>query len=265
MPASPYAKVLASINGGATASGGIVVPASATVQLSGVNTASWLNQLWEIYEYPVGFTAPAGWSTAANGSIYSTAVTPPQFTLPAISLWGKFFVRLTVNGGILNGALAGPGSPQPLIDIATALTMLSPNGLVDTGYLEANQFDSLRQWSGEMKRNWRKIDSLLVSILPSIITTNTTLAAVAFQVVRVNTSGGAIVLTTPTAMPVGAVIIVVDDTRSISSTNTLSFSDQGSLTWQDPDSPNAALVSTITFTATRNLTWTKGDTFFEAS
>src|SRR5688572_24844570 len=98
MPTPPYAKVLVSVNGGATVSGGIEVPSGATIQLSGENVSYWSQQRWEIYEYPEGWATPSGWSAAENGTIFSTSVTPAAFTLPAnTALWGKWFIRLAIN------------------------------------------------------------------------------------------------------------------------------------------------------------------------
>ena len=93
--APPFAQARVSLNGGASAVGGITAAGGDVVQLSATSTVAWRTQKWEIYEYPAGFALPSGWSADANGSYYSYAVTPAPFTLPAISsLWGKWMLRL---------------------------------------------------------------------------------------------------------------------------------------------------------------------------
>lgn len=159
MPTSPYAKILMSVDGGAAVSGGQTITGSNSVQLSGENTSFWTSQLWEIYEYPDGFACPTGW-TNINGIYQSNEVVPDPISIPnPATLWGKFLFRLTVNGGLLNGEYHGPSDTQPLVDEASAVETVSPNiGLTDVGYGESNQFDSFRQWVGELKKTLRAID-----------------------------------------------------------------------------------------------------------
>lgn len=157
MPTPPYAKALVSVNGGGVQSGGVVVAGGATIAFSGENTAQWSNQKWELYWYPTDFSAPAGWSTDANGVIFSTAVTPPSFTLPALAAatgWGKYMLRLTVNAGLL-GLL-------PIIDESLALRMLSPKGQTGLGFNETSQFGGARkQVAGELETTLRAIEANL--------------------------------------------------------------------------------------------------------
>lgn len=157
MPATPFAQIQYTVDGGGLLSGANIVTGANVIQPSGVNTGAWLNQLWEIYEYPVGFSVPASWSNV-NGVYQSTAVTPPPFTLLSNSIWGKYLMRLTVNQGLLNGLYAGPGSPQPLVDISSALHVLSLKGTHDVCFGETNQFDAFRQWVGELKASLRALD-----------------------------------------------------------------------------------------------------------
>jgi hypothetical protein len=158
MPTVPYAKALVSVNAAATTSGGIVVPGAATIALTGENTAQWSSQRWEIYSYPSDFTAPAGWSTDANGVIFSTAVAPTAFALPALAAatgWGKYMVRLTVNGGLTGGK-----ADATLIDEGTALRMTSTRGLRGLGFNETTQFGGAReQYAAELNAALRAIEA----------------------------------------------------------------------------------------------------------
>lgn len=150
MPTTPYAKILVSVNGGGNTSGGLTVPSAATIVLSPESTVGWgPSPKWEIYGFPSGYTAPAGWSTDGTGVIFYTGVTPPGFTLPAAATrWGKWMLRLTVNGNI--------------IDEATALSMLSPlKSLRDIGIREGAQFGgALGQWIAELQADLRIIEAI---------------------------------------------------------------------------------------------------------
>lgn len=163
MPQAPYALLRASINGGAVTTGGITVPASATVQLSADPSASVGANLYkyEIYGYPTGFTVPAGWSTGASGVyFYNSSSTPPSFTLPSIANWGKFMLRLTLNNAISTNSKVIP--PTQLVDESTALSMLSPNGLADLGLFESNQFNTT--WTPTMQAGLRAIDTAVTAV-----------------------------------------------------------------------------------------------------
>lgn len=162
MSQPPFARLLASVNGGSAISGGLTVPASATIQLSAdpAGTSGVTSYLYQIYGYPVaGFSVPSGWSTDSNGVyFYSAGATPPVFTLPAITSWGKWMLRLTVNNGI---------SPNPtvipitqLVDEMTALDMLSSKGLHDLGTNETTQW-SPHGWVFHQQANLRVYQSLL--------------------------------------------------------------------------------------------------------
>lgn len=156
------AKILVSVNGGANTSGGIDVPSEATIALSGQSTVGWLRQRWEIVDYPEGFTAPAGWLTDANGTIYSLDVVPPAFTLPtAASRWGTYALRLKVNA-----QLDTDEKLEGLLDESTMLSMLSPNGLRDMAAREGLQFCTPttlhKRWVRSYQRNLRALDALMV-------------------------------------------------------------------------------------------------------
>ncbi|MGN6107656.1 MAG: GDSL-type esterase/lipase family protein [Kofleriaceae bacterium] len=159
------AKLLVSLNGGGPSSGGIRGAAVGdTVQLSAQSKAGWgtPTALWEIYGYPDGFACPAGWSvedvsTDPAQVYYYRANTPdpPEFTL---SVWGKYMLRLTSNGGDarLDGAM----------DETTAIDVTSPNGLHDLGRLEGAQFSTTHMWAEDQQENLRKLEGALAAAAP---------------------------------------------------------------------------------------------------
>jgi hypothetical protein len=155
----PSAAARVSINGGANqtiADKPIVAPSAATIAFSSADTSFWTQQRWEIYAYPEGWTAPAGWSTDANGVIYSTATTPSSFTLEAnTTRWGKWGLRLTVNNGLADGV-----ADSSLIDETLAFEVLSQTGLHDLMKYETNQFGD--DWTEQHRANLRAMDELTV-------------------------------------------------------------------------------------------------------
>lgn len=158
MPTTPYAKTLISVNSGATQSTSQTVAGASTIQLSGESVADWSQALWEIYGYPPSWPTPAGWSlNGTTGIISSTAFTPPLITLEsAATRWGKWLVRLTVNGGTKNGT---PNHPDVIAD-TVGWQVLSPAlGLFDVGVLERGQFDSIKWWVGALAASLRLIDT----------------------------------------------------------------------------------------------------------
>ena len=165
MPTAPYTLLKASINGGAASTGGLTATSGQSVQLSADATATLgaRSYRFRIYEFPEGFTQPSGWSTDADGTyFYAAGATPPVFAAPTLPLWGKVLVDLTLNGG---DAGIGPNSNEDMVDRATAIQTLSPNGLEDIAFDEDGQFasgeDIDRQWAGALKRTLRTIDDLL--------------------------------------------------------------------------------------------------------
>lgn len=158
---SPYAKLLMSLDGGSNVFGAQTCAGGVTVQLHGENTAFWDDCLYEIYEYPAGFVCPDDW-TSVNGVYQSsgTAFVPPAFDLDSSSNWGKYLFRLTVNGGMRNGAFAGVADPQPLVYTASCLRVLSPTfGLHGIGFQEGGQFDAQRLYIGELMQMFKAIDA----------------------------------------------------------------------------------------------------------
>jgi hypothetical protein len=118
----------------------------------------WSSQRWELYEYPDGWTVPAGWTEDSTGVYFSTAFSPPSFELPDQSLWGKLLPRLIVNVGS-PGATGVPASQ--LTDTATVVTIPSLSGTPDVAYLEGKQFDARRGWVAALKGIARTIDTAI--------------------------------------------------------------------------------------------------------
>ncbi len=179
MPTTPYAKLLVSVNGGATTSGGITVVAGDTIQLSAESTVGWTQQRYEIWSgmdlFPL--TVPAGWSTDGTTGVffYSTSATPPSFTIPAG--WGKLLLRLRVNDGADNTTLC---------DDSTALQVLSPTGLYDIAWGETSQFSTDEKWISAWREDLRLFEAVIGgSVVPASLTFTATLP------LRVNGGGSA--------------------------------------------------------------------------
>lgn len=170
MPAAPYALVRASLDGGAIQTGGITATGGETCQLSadpaGLSGATQI--LWEILDCPAGFTLPAGWSLASDGSTYRyQGQTPPSFTLLSNANWGKYIFRLTLNGG--GPALTGRETAAQLqaiaalTDLTTAISVPSVDGLLDLAYYERNQFGGVKGWVKDFKTTLRLLQTLITS------------------------------------------------------------------------------------------------------
>lgn len=151
---TPYAKVLVSVNGGANVTGGITVAHSDTIQLTAENTTGWITQKWEIFDYPAGFTAPAGWAADSAGVYFTTAVSPPSFTIPAsTTIWGKWLLRLRVNDALTNSS-----AQSKFTDESTGLRTPSLNGVHGFAPGETNQFAP--NWAADLKGDIKTLDSL---------------------------------------------------------------------------------------------------------
>lgn len=153
MPATPYARLLAAVNGGAPTAGGLTVAVGDVIQLSAESTVGWKQQRYEIYSgaglFPL--TVPAGWSTdgTTGAFFYSTTATPPPFTIPAG--WGKLLLSLRVNDGADDSALYdGAG---------TALLVLPGSGLVDMCWGETTQFSTAEKWMAGWRADLRLINT----------------------------------------------------------------------------------------------------------
>jgi hypothetical protein len=156
MPTPPYARLLVSRNGGAFQTGGIVGAAGDVVQLSSESTVQ-RTTLFEITDYPPSWPTPSGWSLDPSSLIiFFVGLTPPPFTLPALaSYWGKWALRLTVEGGI--GELGAPDASR--VDVTTWVETLSASGLHDIAFGEDTQFN--RNWNAEFKLTLRAIETAL--------------------------------------------------------------------------------------------------------
>lgn len=166
MPTPPYASVLASINGGAASTGAKTVAAGDVVQLSAADSSFWTSQLWQLY-VPTGF-APVGWSVDGAGVYYSTAITPPSFTMPAPeTAWGKVLVVLTVNGGLKNGAIS-----TDVVDSSMAILLKSYAGLEGVSFRETNQFGT--SWPEAGLRDARSIEKAIGHSGATVATTDAT-------------------------------------------------------------------------------------------
>jgi len=157
----PYALVRASINGGANQTGGLTIAGGSTVQLSadpaGLPGVTQLR--WEIFDYPIGFTLPIGWSVDSVGVYFSIAQTPPIFTVAAASLFGIYMLRLTVNSAISDNPEIIP--PSQLVDESTCAEVLALSGLHDTGMNEQGQYSAWKSWLLHLKANWRIINTFI--------------------------------------------------------------------------------------------------------
>jgi hypothetical protein len=213
MPSTPYAKLLVSLNGGATQSGGITTTNAATVQMTAESTAQWdltTPPRWEIYAYPPGWTGPAsGWTTesvaspfggTSNVYVYLGLGPPPVFSLPALPMWGKFLFRLTVQGGVLNGILA-----LQLVDYSTALSIVGPGGMIDWAVGEENQFDTGRAYVAAMQADLRLIDAALAELEDMEETVEAILA-------RITPGSVAPTALTPKTVPTGTSTAVASST-----------------------------------------------------
>lgn len=162
MPATPYAKVLASVGGGAPTSGGLDVAGGSTLDLSAESTVGWKQAVWEFYDYPEGWATPAGWTLRADGVVFYAGFTPPQITMPLASVrWGVWMLRLRVNEQVIDdkNRLAN------LLDDTTAISIASPKGQRDIGARERSHFTTestrLKAWLRSYQRNLRVIEGLL--------------------------------------------------------------------------------------------------------
>lgn len=143
MPTTPFAVATVSKNGGVAASGGITIAAGDDIQFSATNKAGWVNARWEVIG-PEDWVVPAGWTDESGVFVYEGGTEdPPEWTAPAITVWGKWMLTLIVN----NGSKNGEAGHVDMTDTATALSMLSGNGVEGVGVRESTQFSTLRSWA----------------------------------------------------------------------------------------------------------------------
>lgn len=204
-----------SVSGGGQQTGGITVSAGSTIQLSGVNTSLWTSARWEIYGYPPGWATPSGWTLdATTGNIYYTGTTPPLITLPASgsTSWGKWLVRLIVNGGTKNGVaptfdpVTGSYLPNDVIDIASGWQVLEPSTqATEVARFEGTQFGGLARWIGPLQTALRAIISMITGVVQALF--GPTKAQVVSGVERLTTTS-----TTPVSCAGAGIYTMPDNT-----------------------------------------------------
>lgn len=143
------------LNGGAPQTGGVTGAIGDVVQLTAANKSTWSGAArWEICDYPVTFSAPAGWSTDGDGTIYVVGnADPGPFTIAADE-WSKFGFRLTAtDGGVVT------------TDESTALCVPHPTtGVRGIFAGESTQFGGERErWVKDMKADVRALVAALAS------------------------------------------------------------------------------------------------------
>lgn len=165
MPSTPYASIRLATNGGAAVAGTIVAVADDVITCSTLSTVGWktsnLPTIWQITAYPEGWVADTGW-VLNNATLYfeyavggDTGMLPPPITMPsaveiAAGLWGKWKIRLLVNGG-----------GGQLTDWTAGIKVLSQTGLEDVAVYEGFEFDSFRAWVGSYQRAARIWDAAI--------------------------------------------------------------------------------------------------------
>lgn len=189
---TPYAKLLLQRNGGALESGNVVAAHSDVVQLRAESKVGWGYPvaLWELYDFPDGYTLPAGWTLhATTGAYYySGNEDPPSFTLPAsTTLWGKFMPRLYILGG----------TQSTYRDSSTGIKILSPAGLHDVARYETDQFGG---YVNEIQKDLRILESIGGGAYVVTAVKTTTYTAAIGELVRCNASGAGFTVNMPTAV-----------------------------------------------------------------
>lgn len=128
--------------GGAFTSGVVTCAFGNTIRLRLAQTAIERVR-FEIHGYPDGWTAPAGWTLdAVRRVIYFDGPEPPDFTLPADTLWGKWLLRAIVDGN--------------RVDDTSALEITGPGGLHLVAAGEQGQFGGATQgWIKNVNDNFK--------------------------------------------------------------------------------------------------------------
>lgn len=244
---APYAAVLCSVNGGTATSGGQVVTNTGySLAFTAQSTANWTTGLWEIYDYPLSFTNPAGWTYNATSGAWQYAATSGSPNPPAITLqfWGKLSVRLTVNGGF---DPTGVYNPSRMIDASCAVTMASPNGLWDMFAGEGSVFGAFRAWVYDYRRNLRTLDTFLSGVTgapaPQRISaaTGTIVASTYWQSVSLDTTSNTVNATMPAA-PVDGQVVETSDVKGTWQTHAASVTVGSGISIENP----AALGTYVT-------------------
>ena len=208
---APFAAVLCAVNGGTALPGGQVVTNTGySLQISAQSTANWTTALWELYDYPLSFTNPTGWTYNAISGAWQYAATSGSPNPPALTLqfWGKLSVRLTVNGGF---DPTGAYNPARMIDASCAVTMASPNGLWDMFAGEGSVFGAFRAWVYDYRRNLRTLDTFIGGVTgapaPQRLSTNGAIVASTYwQAVSLDTTSNTVLASMPSGVVDGQVV-----------------------------------------------------------
>lgn len=163
MPDPSNIKLTVSIDGGAPilgpVQGGVVVVGNNVVQLGHQNTSGAKKYRFEIYDYPPGFTTPAGWTQDSGQRVmYYMGPTPPSFTIPAAStVWGNWILRLIIDDGVRPSQIFQGETEQAddLIDDSLGLRRAHASGFLDVAFGEKNQIDQLRHAVHALKTDIR--------------------------------------------------------------------------------------------------------------
>lgn len=144
--------------------GGIEVAPTDVLRFRIVDSTGVTSYRYEIFP-PPGMPLPSGWTLGADGyTFYSTSPTPDDVTIPNDGTWGKLLPRLIVNGGKrLNQYQNSLEDAADLIDDSVGIWWPSESGIWDSGYRESDQFDQAQGWMGDIRKNWRILDAIMVA------------------------------------------------------------------------------------------------------
>lgn len=144
------------VNGGAPQTGAVTAAVADTIQLTAASMATWgaSAAMWRIYDFPVGFAVPAGWSTSADGHYYYQGNSdPPAFTVTA-GHQGKYIVDVTAYE-------AG----SAVTDAATSLDVPFSGGFSNIGRAEGAIFGGTRlRWAATLKAALKYLYDSSVSV-----------------------------------------------------------------------------------------------------
>lgn len=247
-------QLLLSLAGGAATHGYQQASFGQSCQPS-LQSSNYQSVRYELYEYPIGFAVPAGWTQDPTTNIYYFApnnptILPTAFNLPASggNTWGWFMFRVRANGNPLvrNADLSPNTSYSPLLtDEATAIVIPSPTtGALGVAYNLFNQYtpDPLRLGGvGPMMQSLRAHDAAIASSGGSTagwvrITAATTLTGTQ-TLVDGDTSGGAFTITMPpTAQLQDGVKFTIADVGSNWATNNLTVAPNAGQALENPAS-----------------------------
>lgn len=154
----------AKLDAGAWTTGAITATYSQTVSMSLASTAGYNGIRWEIYGFPPSWPCPSGWTEDPDNRIYYAVTdgsSPDPWDLPAAGTWGKWLLA------------AYPTGDTSARDIATAIEIVSPNGLHATPAHEGAQFGgSYEAWGKHVEVNWRTVDAGLGGAAVAILAAN---------------------------------------------------------------------------------------------